>query len=160
MLPVGTICKWHNDQKAICSARISKKLSHTICSLDKFSNLITFCDENARKFQAKLWFQNLLAAKLSFQSLNVLVVYAPQSRVKRGKTMLPTVAKLLVKLHTPVTQPIVLPRWKIWEALIQRGYIEVVEIVFVSRLQNSKLNIIDSTRCFRYYPYNSKLLVV
>jgi len=112
------------------------------------------------KFLAKPWFQNLLAAKLSFQFLDVLVVYAPPSRVKRGKTMLPTVAKLLVKLHTPVTQPIVLPRWKIWEALIQRGYIEVVEIVFVSRLQNSKLNIIDSTRCFRYYPYNSKLLVV
>jgi hypothetical protein len=27
------------------------------------------------------------------------VVYAPPSRVKRGKTMLPTLAKLWVKLH-------------------------------------------------------------
>jgi hypothetical protein len=99
MLPIGIICKWHNDQKAICSSRISKILSHTICSLDRFNNLIIFCDENARKFLAKIWFQNVLAAKLSFQSLDVLVVYAPPSRVKRGKTMLPTLAKLWVKLQ-------------------------------------------------------------
>jgi hypothetical protein len=36
------------------------------------------CDENAQKFLAKLWFQNLLTAKLSFQFLNVRVVLSPR----------------------------------------------------------------------------------
>jgi len=94
MLPGGIICKWHNGQKAICPARILKKLSHTICSLEKFNELIAFCDENAQKFLAKLWFQNLLTAKLSFQIFNGLTVLASLLRVNRGKTMLPAVAKL------------------------------------------------------------------
>jgi len=75
MLPGRIICKWHNTQKAICSARILRKLSHTICSLDKFNDLIAFCDEIAQNFLAKLWFQNLLAAKLSFQLFDEIFVF-------------------------------------------------------------------------------------
>jgi len=74
MLPIRLICEWHNGQKAIHSGRILKKLSYAICSLVKINEFIELCDENARKLLAKLWFQNLLAAKLSFQSLNVRVV--------------------------------------------------------------------------------------
>jgi hypothetical protein len=84
-------------KKATCSARALKKLSHTICSLDKLNDLIAFCDENAHKFLAKLWFQNLLSAKLSFQLFIVLTDFASPLRVKSGKTMLPGVAKLWVK---------------------------------------------------------------
>src|SRR5574338_105043 len=97
MLPEEGFCKWHNAQKAIHSARILKKLSPTICSTEKINALIEFCDENAQKFLAKLWFQNLLAAKLSFQVIIVRMGIASSLRVKRGKTMLPVVAKLWVK---------------------------------------------------------------
>jgi hypothetical protein len=94
MLPDGGFCKWHNRQKAIHSGRTLKKLSHLICSIKKFNVLIGFCDENAQKFLAKLWFQNLLTAKLSFQSVNACMVFSPSPREMRGKTMLPAVAKL------------------------------------------------------------------
>ena len=62
--------------------------------IDKFNDLIAFCDENTQIFLAKLWFQNLLAAKLSFQDFNVLTLFVSSLRVKRGNTMLPVVAKL------------------------------------------------------------------
>ena len=97
MLPEEGFCKWHNAQKAIHSARILKKLSPTICSTEKINALIEFCDETAQKILAKLWFQNLLTAKLSFQVIIVRMGIASSLRVKRGKTMLPVVAKLWVK---------------------------------------------------------------
>jgi len=54
----------------------------------------TFCDETIKKFLAKLWFQNLLSAKLSFHPFSILIAFASSLRVKRGKTMVPAVAKL------------------------------------------------------------------
>jgi hypothetical protein len=74
-----------------------KKPPHLICSIKKFNVLIGFCDENTQKFLAKLWFQNLLTAKLSFHFINACMVFASSPRVMRGKTMLPAVAKLWVK---------------------------------------------------------------
>lgn len=81
MLPIRIICKWHNVPK---SNLVSQNNEKTI-PFDLFSGqtqrLMAFCDETTQKFLAKLWFQNLLAAKLSFQSLNVRVVYASKSGV-------------------------------------------------------------------------------
>ena len=74
MLPEPSFCKWHIGENAVSLEQILKRPSHTIYSMDNFNDLIEFCCENAQKFLAKLWFQNLLSAKLSFQSFNVSIV--------------------------------------------------------------------------------------
>ena len=94
MLPEGTIRKWHNVKKAIQSAGILKKISHTIYLPEKINEFVEFCDENAQIFLAKLCFQDLLTAKLSFLLLNVPHGFASSPRVKCGNTMVPAVAKL------------------------------------------------------------------
>jgi len=59
-------------------------------------NLI--CYESAQNFLAELCFQILLAAKLCFCPVIILIAFIQSPRVKSGKTMLPARGKTMGKV--------------------------------------------------------------